>query len=306
MEQFGTKMDELTKVEKVLRYGNTKTPHDINMDKNKKKKTRAWQFTYNNFNMENLEQFTEKFKDLGCEYIFQLEEVSCKHLQGAIYFKSPRNMSFQQGFNNTIHWERGRNWRNLKKYCCKLESRIDGPWTNIPGLKFRKTIKDPLRGKKLYTYQKFIKEIIKEEPDDRTIYWFYEKIGNTGKSSLCKHLKLKYKNKLISVSGKSKDVIYAISSVLENDEDIDIIIYDIPRSNIDYISYTGMEKIKDGYCFSGKYESKEILINSPHIICFANELPNTGKMSKDRWKIYELIKSHDDIYQMSKDLIECL
>lgn len=280
------------RLERDASFGNTKTPRTQKMGKIR---SRGWVFTWNNFDMKMRAQVTEKFEELGCEYIFQLEEVSCKHLQGAIYFKNPRNMAFQDAFDKSVHWERCRNWKRAKKYCCKLETRIDGPWTNIKGMKWRKTLKDPLRNKKLYTYQNYIKEILKEEPNDRDIYWFYEKIGNTGKSSLCKHLKLLYKNSMISVSGKSKDVMYSISSVLEGDDDIDIIIYDIPRSNIEYVSYTGMEKLKDGYFFSGKYESKECMINPPHIICFANELPNVYKMSKDRWKIYELIKKDDDI-----------
>lgn len=64
-----------------------------------------------------------------------------------------------------------------------------------------------------------------------------------------------------------------------------IIIIDIPRYNMDYISYGGMEEIKNGCFFSSKYEGGMVLMNSPHVIVFANQPPDEGMMSKDRWKV---------------------
>jgi hypothetical protein len=66
------------------------------------------------------------------------------------------------------------------------------------------------------------------------------------------------------------------------------VIIDIPRSRLDYVSYTAIEEIKNGCFFSTKYESDMVVFNSPHIICFANAYPETSQMSADRWKIYEI------------------
>lgn len=55
-----------------------------------------------------------------------------------------------------------------------------------------------------------------------------------------------------------------------------------------YVSYEAIESVKDGIFFSGKYESGMTIFNQPHIICFANFAPDIGKMSSDRWKIFEL------------------
>lgn len=258
--------------------GNTNNPPRL-------KRSRCWAFTLNNPKVGMVAQLIENFKFLNVQYVFQMEEVKTKHLQGAIYFKNPQRTEFQGYFCKEIHWERGRSWRNLKKYCIKLESRIDGPWTNIEGLKWRKSIKDPLKGKTYYSYQKEVMDILKEEPDDRTIYWYWGPKGNDGKSALCKHIKLKYGKNVITVSGKYNDISYAVKARLLEEIDIDIILYDIPRSNIKYVSYLGMEKMKDGYFFNGKYESNECVMNPPHIICFANEEPDRWKMSLDRWKI---------------------
>lgn len=268
MEQSGT-------IEVV---GNTKTT-------SKKKKRRCWMFTWNNPGPESLEQLRGNFEHLGVQYVFQLEDAGTKHFQGAIYFKNPRYSNFQILFSDKIHWEWGRSWKNLKLYCCKLDTRIGGPWTNIKGLSWRKTIKDPLNGKKLYKWQSKILKLVDTEPDDRKIYWFWEYNGNAGKSALCKHIKLKYGKSVITVSGKSKDIFFGIKSRLDENIDIDIVLVDIPRSYLEYVNFMALEKLKDGYCFSGKYESNEILMNPPHVICFANEPPDTSVLSLDRWVI---------------------
>lgn len=61
---------------------------------------------------------------------------------------------------------------------------------------------------------------------------------------------------------------------------------DIPRSvDIDFLSYTGIEEIKNGCFFCGKYESDMVIMPIPHIIIFSNEEPNVDKLSADRWDI---------------------
>ena len=49
-----------------------------------------------------------------------------------------------------------------------------------------------------------------------------------------------------------------------------------------------IEEIKNGCFASSKYESKMVIMNSPHILCFANELPDTQKLSRDRWNLHDL------------------
>ena len=67
-----------------------------------------------------------------------------------------------------------------------------------------------------------------------------------------------------------------------------VVLFDIPRDNGNKISYKSIESIKNGVVYSPKYESKHKLFNSPHVICFANCLPEVEKMSDDRWCIEEI------------------
>lgn len=53
-------------------------------------------------------------------------------------------------------------------------------------------------------------------------------------------------------------------------------------------SYASVETIKDGLVFSGKYEGGTRLYARPHVIIFANWLPDMTKLSLDRWDIRTL------------------
>lgn len=139
----------------------------------------------------------------------------------------------------------------------------------------------------LYDWQKDILNIVKSEPDDRTIHWCWEHQGNRGKTALCKLLCSRYG--ALCISGKSSDCKYAIIKYKELHRHYPhVVLFDIPRSNIDYINYEAIEKVKDGLFFVGKYESQQVIMNPPHIFIFANEYPTIDKLSADRWKIIDL------------------
>lgn len=67
-----------------------------------------------------------------------------------------------------------------------------------------------------------------------------------------------------------------------------IIIYDIPRTQLDYVNYDALEKLKNGMAMSGKYEGGIILMPNPHVVVFANRPPDESKLSSDRWVIHEI------------------
>lgn len=124
--------------------------------------------------------------------------------------------------------------------------------------------------------------------DHRKIRWYWETTGGTGKTFLTKCL-VDQRSALV-VSGKASDVLAAIALMLkEKREAPEVIVWDIPRSVADYVSYQSIEKLKDGCFFSGKYESGMVRINTPHILCFANQLPDLEKLSADRWVVKELV-----------------
>lgn len=64
----------------------------------------------------------------------------------------------------------------------------------------------------------------------------------------------------------------------------EVILINIPRVNKNHVSISGIEQIKDMFFFSPKYEGGMICGPSPHVMIFANEPMESGKLSCDRIK----------------------
>jgi hypothetical protein len=64
----------------------------------------------------------------------------------------------------------------------------------------------------------------------------------------------------------------------------ELILINIPKCfNCEFLSYQGIEELKDMLFYSGKFEGGMVDGNNPHIFVFSNEFPDTSKMSKGRW-----------------------
>lgn len=241
-----------------------------------------WCFTINNYTANDIDDI--KNCSSIKRYIFQEETGKCgtPHLQGYIEFKKKvRPMSIFK--KNNIHWEKTRDINASISYCSKPETRSGNIFTNIKMDEELILLKDDT----LHEWQKNVLKEINNKPNDRKIIVYVDKKGGKGKTQLCKLLCAKHD--ALCVSGKSGDMKYAIVKFKEiNHFYPKIILFDVPRCNVDYISYEGLEKIKDGLFFCGKYESCQVIMNSPHIYMFMNEDPDTDKCSDDRWDIRNL------------------
>lgn len=138
----------------------------------------------------------------------------------------------------------------------------------------------------LRPWQKRVEELVLTEPDDRTVYWFWEATGNFGKSALVKYLIVKY-NVLFCNGGKMSDLM---NLVFNNDMDkCRAVVWDLPRGTKGKVSYSSIEAIKNGCVCNTKYETGNKTFNSPHVIVFANYPPDKPEeLSDDRWVVEQL------------------
>jgi len=239
-------------------------------------------FTLFNFNDDIKIELNRQLQLICKKYKYGEEicpETKKQHLQGFFHLKKAMRITEIKLINNP-HLEpcKGSEEQNVN-YVSK-----DGIVTSFGFPKPIKVIEN------LRPYQSDIIKVIESEPDDRSIYWYWEATGGIGKSALCRYIVNSY-NALIC-SGKASDMKFMIVNYFnKNGYYPDIIIFDIPRSSLGYISYTGIEEIKNGLFASSKYESDMVLMPFPHVICFANEEPDRDMMSLDRWKITELISA---------------
>lgn len=232
-----------------------------------------WCFTLNNYTKEELTILEDEVKTYGSNFRLQSEvgESGTPHIQGFITLKK-KGRPMESFTNKRIHWEKCRNIKAARDYCCKEETH-DGV--------YELDSEEKLDLIKPHGWMLDVLSILEEKPDYRKIYWYWEANGNTGKSAFCKYLCAK--KKALCVSGKSNDCKYAIIGYKEEHSVYPkIIIFDVPRTNIEYLNYEAIESIKNGCFFCGKYESKQVIMNCPHIIIFANREPDRYKLSEDR------------------------
>ncbi|AUM61862.1 Rep [uncultured virus] len=246
--------------------GNTKLPPAPSL---------YWCFTWNNYNQKDIDLLKEKFVPLNIKYLFS-EEIGkkCKtpHLQGFIQFPK-KNRPSNLKLPKQIHWEKalGSLEQNLN-YCTKDTGKC---YTNIS---FPEKLEPVLSEKQLYPWQKYLINELEKKPDDRTIYWFWETEGNSGKTTLAIHLYDLFG--AIPLEGKKNDILYCAAMFPSK-----IYIYDLERTMEDYVSYGAIEKIKNGFYMCAKYESKPIRRNKPHVVIFANFEPDYQSLSRDRWHV---------------------
>ena len=234
-------------------------------------------FTLFNFNDEVKIELNRQLQLLCIKYKYGDEicpSTGKPHLQGFFHLKKAMRITEIKLINNPHLLACKGSEEQNSKYCSK-----DGIVTSYGFPKPLKLI-TPDR-----YWQLEILDIVKTEPDDRKVYWYWSKEGSVGKSQFCKYLVATY-NCVFIDEGKKGDLMF---SIIEADMDkTNLVIFDIPRDNGNKISYKSVESIKNGMVYSPKYESKHKLFNSPHVFCFANLPPAFEKMSDDRWVVKEI------------------
>lgn len=279
-------MSKIEQIEHTI-DGNT----NINLStKRQCEQRKTWFFTFNNYTLEDIEQIERVLRDLNIAYIFQeeLSESKTQHLQG--FIKSDKRIRWTElKLSKKIHWEKCINEKASIAYCSKDETR------NGKIFKYKIKIEEPLR---LITpskgWQKNIIEMIKEEADDRKIYWYVDEVGGIGKSCLSKYLCAKHE--ALCLMGKSSDMKYGIIAYKQKFKIYPkVVILDIARETQNKISYSGIEQVKNGCFFNTKYECDMVLMNPPHIIIFSNFEPDYEKLSKDRFIVTAFYRDNEGI-----------
>jgi len=244
--------------------------------------SKRWIFVLNNWTDDEYSSIVPILEQYCSKYIIGSEvgEQGTPHLQGFFELKvKARPVGLFD--NKRIYFEKAKGKDEAQVTYCSKEGRV---LLNCGMPKVARPIKliEPDR-----PFQRKILEIVREDPCDRTIFWFYGD-GNVGKTQFCKYLSAKHG--AICLSGKGADVRNGVCQYIEKNGDCpELVLFPIPRSyNAEYLSYEALENIKDMYFYSGKYEGGMVNGNSPHLIVFANEPPNREKCSFDRWQVYRI------------------
>lgn len=243
---------------------------------------KRWCFTLNNYTKEELGVINTSIKAMckyGC-YGLEIGESGTPHVQGYIEFRE-RRRPMSTAMSNRIHWElaRGTKTENIE-YCGKQGLEFVYPLPYKIDLKLR-------------PWQAKIVNLLKEKPDDRTITWVWEPDGCAGKTCLQKYIFTNFARTVV-LSGRGSDMKNGVSKYYEaKDELPEIVLINVPRSSAGYLSFSGIEEIKDMFFYSPKYEGCMVCGACPHVVVFANHEPDYERMSSDRWNVICVDKEMD-------------
>lgn len=247
---------------------------------------RYWVFTIptNQMSKENLLQVLQ---DLCSNYCFQQEigeTTNYHHYQGYMALKKKNRLSWLRSKFGPFHFEVCRNKQASINYCSNPnKQRIGQPvFFNITPPYMGE---DLIRQENFYPWQQFIFDLTNQTPDDRSIYWIFESRGGVGKSKFAKTLCFHNPNIRLTTATKSADILTCAESHYTT------YIFDFPRSLGDFCPFNALEQLKNGYITDCKLKKvgRTLMFKPPHIIIFSNREPNLGKLSADRWKVFEIV-----------------
>lgn len=251
-------------------------------------RARAWALTLNNYTQEEYDVLVQYFKRKCTKYIVgkEIGEEKTPHLQMYVRFKSGIRFKTLKDINNRLHIEKAKgtdaqNW----DYCSKDGDYVSNYDCMNPRERAIMLRKQEYKNVVWKKWQQDILDILDKKPNKRTIHWFWDETGNIGKSFLATYICMNYD--VVVCDGKKNDVLNQVNTALEKYIP-KVAILDIPRSSVDYINYSVIEKLKDGCLYSGKYEGGLCIFPQPHVIIFANCEPDRREMSADRWVITKL------------------
>lgn len=244
-------------------------------------RARHWCFTLNNHTEAEITHLTQ---ELGV-YLFQEEigKEGTPHLQGVCSFDNARVLAGMKKVNERAHWEPCKDLAASIKYCSKAETRTGRLWES--GMR-PDTLIDPMAGLELRDWQRRLMEIIAGPVHPRKIHVFLDPDGNSGKTSMAKHICINRPKETLYVIGKAADIKYGVTQFVANKSNrLKTVLIDCPRSISDYLSYGGIEEVKNGIFYNTKYESGMVIYNTPHVILFTNVEPKYEELSADRWDV---------------------
>ena len=177
------------------------------------------------------------------------------------------------GWHVTPTSQEGRNWRYVQKegnYYCSWEKAIS-----------KYALLDLLPWQKQAI-------MMMDEQGERRISVIVDERGNHGKTYLAKYCVASHRAEYVPPFTDALDYMaYAMAKPSR------AYIFDVPRSETIKQKkgmWSAIEQIKNGYLYDKRYNFKDMWIEPPQVLVFANEEPPLEALSSDRWQICDFMQ----------------
>jgi hypothetical protein len=245
------------------------------------------------------------FKAVCDHYIFQLErgeKTGREHYQCYLHTKTKCRSQTELSatlrglleYEGTLNCSPASNngKQQLKHYCMKEDTKVDGPWMDRPAPPAEYDGQDvQCIESSPFPWQKFIIDEIKKKPKARTINCVVDPAGCMGKSTLQKYLL--WKKRVIQVPiGTAAQLKTYIGNVIKAGVPTNCFMINFNRCMGKENTYrdvlTVVESLKVGVIIPTMYGgTSPILFNIPHVWIFCNEAPPRKCLSPDMWKFWQ-------------------
>lgn len=288
-------------------------------------RAKNWCFTLNNYSQDDIDRLSAARPDIS--YLIAGKEVGdsgTPHLQGFFSCATQLRLRAAKALIGEAHLTVARNVPNSIAYCKKdgdffeigqapptKGSRSDlelfktfvQEHDGTPSLatlrehfsdvcaKYPRFVESYLRDKlppvpfqahPLHDWQQRLNESLLREPDDRQVTFVVDTVGNQGKSWFAKYYMSLHDNAFLMRPGKHADMAYTLPLTLR------VLFLDCTRSQLDYLPYTFLEELKDGYVQSTKYECVIKQYPAVHVVVLMNQDPDMNALSADRYHLINL------------------
>jgi len=140
----------------------------------------------------------------------------------------------------------------------------------------------PVQCHTLRPWQVDLNDRLHGPPDDRSVLFVVDKVGNTGKSWFASYYCSLHDSAFILRPTKRADMAYLLPDSFR------VLFIDCARKQVESLDYPFVEQVKDGVVVSPKYESRMRFFPNVHVVILMNEDPDMFAMSQDRYVIIEL------------------
>jgi hypothetical protein len=255
-------------------------------------RSRGWCYTWNNYTEDDrISLLNWQTQQTQC-YVMGKEvgESGTPHLQGYMYMVNARTFDQMKKHWPKVHWEKAKGKpKENRAYCTKDGDYVEGGWKVEPAEKSKERATRALERYNDVVWRDWQCDILKrvaEAPDDRSVIWVVDLKGGHGKSFLAKYLYLTIPT--IIADGKKDNVFNQLKTKLDEGIDPKLVLLDIPRCGQGYMNYGVIEQLKNGLCYSGKYEGGDCVFDPPHVIVMANFEPDYSQFTGDRWRVIDI------------------
>jgi len=252
-----------------------------------------WIFTWNSY-PANAQEMLQKLLDGRAKvlcYSSEIGESGNKHLQGYIELQTKSRWS-RFGLPDGIHWEIARDPKRARDYAIKRDKTYDNEANIYFTYGYYPIAEQDLQlitYEQMYPWQKDVVTLLSMPLEKRRIHWYYDEIGNVGKTSLVRYMGFHFSGQVVWTSSTNGQNIMTIAHA-----GCRMYLFDFSRSSRQNVPYETLEELKNGMITCGKLlkTMRQEIVPPAHIVVFANWEPDYNALSADRWVVRDITR-HD-------------